>query len=71
MNRESEQNDEMRSEYDLTQLQGGERGKYFRRFQAGTNLALLETEVRKAFPTDEAVNVALRSLMAQQPAANI
>jgi hypothetical protein len=39
------------------------RGKYFARFQAGTNLALLAPDVRIAFPTDEAVNNALRSLL--------
>jgi hypothetical protein len=55
--------DELRPEYDLSQLQGGERGKYLDRYRAGTNLALLAPDVRAAFPTDEAVNEALRSLM--------
>ncbi len=58
----SESND-MREEYDLTQLGEGVRGKYYERYQAGTNLALLAPEVRVAFPTDEAVNAALRSIM--------
>ncbi len=56
-------NDDLRPEYDLTKLQGGVRGKYLERYRAGTNLALLAPEVWKAFPTDEAVNEALRSLM--------
>jgi hypothetical protein len=55
--------DELRSEYDLSQLKGGVRGKYLKRYRAGTNLALLAPDVRAAFPTDEKVNKALRSLM--------
>jgi hypothetical protein len=61
--------DELRPEYDLSKLQGGVRGKYFERYQAGTNLALLAPEIRAAFPTDEAVNQALRSLLPQQSAS--
>jgi hypothetical protein len=57
------ENDELRPEYDLTKLKGGVRGKYLRKYRAGTNLALLAPDVRSAFPTDEAVNEALRSLM--------
>ena len=35
--------DDLRPEYDLkTLLKGGERGKYVERYQAGTNLVLLE-----------------------------
>ena len=55
--------DELRPEYDLGQLKGAVRGKHLERYRAGTNLALLAPEVRAAFPTDEAVNQALRSLM--------
>jgi hypothetical protein len=61
--------DDLRSEYDLSKLQGGERGKYLERYRAGTNLALLAPEIRAAFPTDEAVNEALRSLMQAQSAS--
>ena len=56
--------DELRPEYDLSKLKGAVRGKHYKRYRAGTNLALLAPEVRAAFPTDEAVNQALRSLMA-------
>jgi len=53
--------DELRSEYDLRQLlKGGVRGKYAKRYHAGTNLVLLDPDVRKAFPNGEAVNEALR-----------
>ena len=53
--------DELRPEYDLRQLlKGGVRGKYAKRYHAGTNLVLLDPEVRKAFASERAVNDALR-----------
>jgi len=55
--------DELRAEYDLSQLQGGVRGKYVQRYNEGTNLVLLAPDVAKTFPSDEAVNEALRLLM--------
>jgi hypothetical protein len=59
----SPDDDDLRPEYDMSKLKGGVRGKYLDRYRAGTNLALLAPDVRSAFPTDEAVNEALRSLM--------
>jgi hypothetical protein len=61
--------DDLRPEYDDSVLKGGVRGKYLERYRAGTNLALLAPDVRAAFPTDEAVNQALRSLMQGQAPA--
>lgn len=61
-----EDDDDLRPEYDASALTGGVRGKYLERYRAGTNLALLAPEVRAAFPTDEAVNRALRSLLPAQ-----
>jgi hypothetical protein len=58
--------DDLRPEYDASVLKGGARGKYLERYRAGTNLALLAPDVRAAFPTDESVNQALRSLMQGQ-----
>jgi hypothetical protein len=58
--------DDLRPEYNLSKLEGGVRGKYLARYRAGTNLALLAPDVRAAFPTDEAVNQALRSMMQNQ-----
>lgn len=58
--------DELRPEYDLSQLQGKQRGKHFQRYQQGTNLALLAPDVRAAFPDGESVNRALRSVMASR-----
>ena len=55
-------NSNMRDEYDF---KGGVRGKYAGRFRKGTNLVLLDPDVAKAFPTDKAVNDALRKLMEQ------
>ena len=59
---EVERDDELRSEYDFAQMEGGIKGKYAERYRAGTNLVLLDPDVAKAFPTDKAVNEALRLL---------
>ena len=55
--------DDLRQEYRREELDSGVRGKYLESYQAGTNLVLLSPEVAKAFPSDEAVNDALRSLI--------
>ena len=53
--------DELRPEYDLTELlKGGVRGKYVARYRAGMNLVLLDPDVAQAFPDEAAVNEALR-----------
>jgi hypothetical protein len=38
-------NDDLRPEYDLSQLKGGIRGKYFQEATAGTNLVLVDPEL--------------------------
>ena len=60
---ENEMEDELRSEYDFAQMQGGIRGKYVERYRTGVNLVLLDPDVAQAFPNDAAVNEALRLLM--------
>jgi hypothetical protein len=55
--------DELRPEYDLSQLKGRVRGKYVERYRVGTNLVLLEPDVAAAFPDAKAVNEALRLLI--------
>lgn len=55
--------DDLRPEYDLSQLTGGVRGKYYQRATAGTTLVLLERDVAEAFPDGETVNQALRALI--------
>ena len=60
-NSRREKADDLRSEYDLRKLlKDGVQGKYADRFREGTNLVLLDRDVAKAFPSDEAVNTALR-----------
>ena len=55
--------DDIRPEYKRGDLGHGIRGKYLDNYRKGTNLVLLNPEVAKAFPTEEAVNKALRSLI--------
>ena len=56
-------NDELRPEYDFASMKGGVRGKYVKRFREGTNIVLVEPEVAEAFPTEDAVNEALRGVL--------
>ena len=59
-----ETEDELRPEYDLSQLlEGGVRGKYAAQYQQGVNLVLLEPDVAAAFTSAQAVNEALRLVM--------
>ena len=55
-----EDSDEMRPEYDLRKLKFVGRGIYAKRYRSGTNIVLLDRDVREAFPDDESVNEALR-----------
>lgn len=60
---ENEMEDELRSEYDFSQMKRGVRGKYIERYRTGTNLVLLDPDVAQAFPNEIAVNDALRMLI--------
>jgi len=60
--------DDLRPEYDLSQLKGGVRGKYYREATAGTNLVLIEPELYELFPGTESVNRALRLLVSKEKA---
>ena len=53
----------MRAQYDFS---GGVRGKYAKRFAAGTNIVLLEPDVAEAFPTAKEVNAALRKVLREK-----
>ena len=55
--------DDMRAEYDFASMKGGVRGKYAGRAQEGTNIVLIEPEVTDAFPTEQAVNEALKGVL--------
>jgi len=61
--------DDLRPEYDLSQLKGGVRGKYYRQAAAGTNLMLIEPELAEVFRDSESVNRALRLLVDTAEAA--
>ncbi len=45
-------------------LGAGVRGKYLKHFLQGSNVVVLQPEIQKAFPTSEAVNKALASMLA-------
>jgi hypothetical protein len=51
-------------EYKREELGKGVRGKYFKHFTQGSNVVVLQPEIQKAFPTSEAVNKALASMLA-------
>ena len=54
---------DLRREYNLGKLKGGVRGKYARRYKAGTNIVRLSPDVAPYFPNEQSVNEALRSLI--------
>jgi len=55
--------DDLRPEYDFASMKGGVRGKYAKRFREGTNIVLIDPEMVEAFPTEAAVNEALRGVL--------
>lgn len=58
--------DELRREYKRNELGRGARGKHYAAYQEGSNLVLLSPDVAEVFRTSEAVNEALRALIAQR-----
>ncbi|MCF7993397.1 MAG: hypothetical protein K9L32_09975 [Chromatiaceae bacterium] len=55
--------DDLRTEYRREDLGQGVRGKYYASYRESHNLVLLKPEVAEAFPSEEAVNEALLSLI--------
>jgi len=55
---------EIRAEYKRSDFAKLERGKFFKEVAKGTSVALIDPKLAKAFPTSEAVNEALRGLLA-------
>lgn len=55
--------DELRPEYKLSDFKKLERGKYYERVKASSNVVVLDPEVAAVFPNSDAVNRALHSLM--------
>jgi hypothetical protein len=54
--------DELRAEYKPSDFKKLERGKYYERIRASSNVVVLDPEVAAVFPNSTAVNKALHSL---------
>jgi hypothetical protein len=54
------EDDDLKPEYDFS---GAVRGKYYQRYQQGTNVILLDPDVAQAFKDSASVNRALRLLL--------
>lgn len=54
---------ELRDEYDLSEMTVVAKGRYAPHRRPGKNVVLLAPDVAQVFPTDEAVNKALRLVM--------
>ncbi len=64
MRKRTNSNDyELRDEYDLSKMTIVAKGRYAPSRRVGKNVALLEPDVFKAFPSDQSVNEALRLVM--------
>ena len=61
--------DEMRVEYTREDLGPLVRGKYAARYARATNIVVIDPSLAKVFPNSEAVNDALRGLLAVATAA--
>jgi hypothetical protein len=58
-----EQDDELRPEYKRSDFDVLVRGKYVEKLKRGSNIVVLDPRVAQAFPSSEAVNEALLSLL--------
>lgn len=54
---------DMRDEYDLASMTIVPKGRYAPERRAGSNVILLAPDIAEAFPSDEAVNEALRLVL--------
>ncbi len=63
MKRVKPTSDELRPEYKRSDFKKLERGKYFERIGANSNVVVLDPEVAAVFPNSAAVNRALHSLV--------
>ena len=54
---------ELRDEYDFAKMTIVAKGRYAPERRAGKNVVLLAPDVAQAFPTDDAVNEALRLIL--------
>jgi len=58
--------DEMREEYSTDIIRSGVRGKYAQRYHEGSNVVVIDPDLSKAFPNADAVNQALREVLAKR-----
>lgn len=65
-NRRVKPGEQLRPEYDLQSLGNGVRGKYAKRYGAGTNLVLLSPEIAAHFPDQKSVESALKLVIRLQ-----
>ena len=63
------EDDDLRPEYPAAFVRSGIRGKYAKRFTAGSNVVVIDPDLSDAFPNSEAVNDALRDYLAGQERA--
>ena len=61
--------DKLEQEYDLKSLGKGLQGKYFEKYQKGTNVVVIDPELSKALPNAKAVNDALRKVLEKEKQA--
>ncbi len=54
---------ELRDEYDLSKMTVLPKGRFDPKRRIGANVVVLDPEIAKAFPSDEAVNEALRLIL--------
>ncbi len=59
----SQQTDELRTEYQRSDFNMLVRGKYAAKLSQETNVVVLEADVAQAFPNEKAVNEALRNFL--------
>ena len=62
--------DDMRAEYDLSNLGPIVRGKYYKRYRASVSVITLDPEVAAAFPDSASVNRALKGVLKARAARN-
>ena len=57
---------DLKPEYDIEKLGPGVRGKYYGRYNEGTNVVVIDPDLSKEFPNTKAVNDALREILEQR-----
>ena len=59
----SKPDNDLKPEYDVKSLGNGIRGKYYKQYQKGTNVVVIDSDLSKEFPNTKAVNDALRNVL--------